>query len=1851
MGNKLHSRIEVWKKLLLDFGRRNQLMNFTEGKRNHVKITAPSFDKLWKSIVVNEQEIVFPYPKKVKINDNGEESYDTVIIGNVETNRTVGDLLKTLKRLRYKTKTLIEEQGINTLYLTFGLLKWKEQDDSSNTYSSPIILVPVRLLIESLTSPYRLQLHDDEIVINPTLLNKLDNDLGFKIPDFDSTNDFPDEYIERFIQAVDSKGWQIEKCVHLTNLSFLKINMYTDLEKNEEKLNANTVIATLVGEQSPISISDELNNFDHDNQIRPVDTFQVVDADSSQQDAILLSKKGISFVLQGPPGTGKSQTITNIIAEAIADGKKILFVSEKMAALQVVYNRLISVGLDDFCLTLHSHKAKKKDILQNLEKSLNIDKADVRNEILSKLDLLERKRNLLNEYQKELHTPTSDLNVSIYHVNGELAKLENEPDIVFSIPDVTTIANDVLNERIFLLSELSKTIGKRSEDYIDNVWYNSSVKYLSNALRHEIDSNVTTAIPLLNNLKDLHVSVCSKLDVSLEPSLDGVEQLISILSLFASSPIIPEEWVLDQNINLLIESAHNYKKQAEQIIHDTEALNNRYSETFFDINPVVSKERICSSMNQLIEDLNAEDPNWLAQNIEEKNKEITSAKNDINSWFKQAETLAYALGISVPETIEQLISFVKSVDILPNIHKIRPTHNWFYEEEITRIKSEFKECVDQHNKVLEARTSILSSFDQEIFDWDFYPVLQRFRGEYNSFLRILKSQYRKDIKQLKSFSPNGAEITYQEAFEVLNTLKNISDNETVITEKAQQYKTDYGIHYLGINTQWDVLYDNLETFEQTIPNLHEITPKLKELIVQGQLPGFDIEQFKKNGSPDTLESSFENLVSLLKSDFHQKDKWDDIKTYVENINSAAALFISEYQEIINMRKIDVDYKDTISDLALLISLNTTKEDFFKQKETIHYLYKNYYNGIHTDWNKLIEALNFAAKLRKIASRYDLPKTLIRNICGDTITVSYCNDMRQTLSECQKSLQESLTWFISLFNNEKEFYQYNLLDLIDRMSLCKDKKHLLEEWVDYRSTKEKCYEANLGEYINKVEELSIDANHIIGAYLKRFYHLWLDDVLPNFPAVQNFRGRTHKQNIDEFCELDREQFKIAQARIRERALNRIPDFNSIHGANDEIAILKREIGKQRRIMPLRTLFMKIPNLITALRPCFMMSPLSVSVFLDAKVYDFDMVIFDEASQVHTEDAIGAIMRGKQIIIVGDTKQLPPTNFFTSSLSDEDFDTDIDEDTEENDAGAFDSILEEAVTVLPERCLKWHYRSRHEHLIAFSNVKIYNNQLITFPSSIERAPDCGVEYIYVKDGIYDRSGKKNNIIEARKVADLVFAHFEKHPNRSLGVVTFSEAQQNAVDAAIHQKRLQNPRFDNFFMEDKDSPFFIKNLENVQGDERDTIIFSIGYAKDSSGIMYMNFGPLNREGGYRRLNVAITRAKYNVKLVGSIVPGDIDVEKVSSKGIKMLRSYIEFAQQGTIALQKELKFNSNVTFDSPFEEAIYDFLQTKNYNVVTQVGCSGFRIDMAIKHPTQNGKFVIGIECDGATYHSSRTARERDRLRQTVLEDMGWTIYRIWSTDWIKDPKTEEEKLIKAIEQAIGKSHTDKEKEEDNNTYDHNPNNESVKHITDIEENTEPAETINTEYGFEPYKRVHPLRLVDENGKTREAHEIIWDVISLEQPIHFEELCRRVAPIFERQRATSVVRQQIKSIFRNQLNERVVVDKKNFVWIKNNENVTVRIPNPNDNYLRNISFICDKELALAMKTIAYKKGGITPEDLFIATAREFGSKRTRDNIINVLRNVYQNMIKNNEVQEVYGQVHCSTLFFADPNNKTLL
>jgi len=619
-----------------------------------------------------------------------------------------------------------------------------------------------------------------------------------------------------------------------------------------------------------------------------------------------------------------------------------------------------------------------------------------------------------------------------------------------------------------------------------------------------------------------------------------------------------------------------------------------------------------------------------------------------------------------------------------------------------------------------------------------------------------------------------------------------------------------------------------------------------------------------------------------------------------------------------------------------------------------------------------------------------------------------------VSHLHEQLSSPVVWFAGLFEYAQLILATPMLKLRDLITNCYKNISYLEYYIDYNAILKKAAELGIDGYIHQAAQLILAPKKIVPAFEKCFYRAWLDAVLPKFETIRTFRRLKQEDCISSFKELDKSHMEISKAALISKLISRLPSLDAFTSGHDELGLLKREMAKQRKLMPTRKLIASLPNLLPVLKPCIMMSPLSVSTYLSGGNYKFDTVIFDEASQVRTEDAICAIFRTKQTIIAGDSKQLPPTDFFSVSTSVQDDDV-YDEDSEFDDTGAFESLLDEA-SLLRTQTLLWHYRSKHEHLIAFSNAKIYRGSLVTFPSSVESADNVGVQYIHVPGGIYDKGGKNGNRAEAKRVAELVFEHFNTNSNRSLGIIAFGMAQQSAIIDALIQKRRENPSFEQFFRDDSDEAIFIKNLETVQGDERDTIIFSIGYAPDAAGKFIMNFGPLSRVGGERRLNVAVTRARYNIKLVGSIQPTDIDIEKTSGEGPKLLRLYIDFAINGAKAILGEISNDKTISFDSPFEIAVYKFLTAHGYDVATQVGCSGYRIDMAVRHPKYNGRFAIGIECDGAIYHGARTARERDRLRQAVLEDMGWKLYRIWSTDWIKDPVNEGKRLISAIDDAV-------------------------------------------------------------------------------------------------------------------------------------------------------------------------------------------------------------------------------------------
>ncbi|HUT27562.1 MAG TPA: DUF4011 domain-containing protein [Methanomassiliicoccales archaeon] len=562
----------------------------------------------------------------------------------------------------------------------------------------------------------------------------------------------------------------------------------------------------------------------------------------------------------------------------------------------------------------------------------------------------------------------------------------------------------------------------------------------------------------------------------------------------------------------------------------------------------------------------------------------------------------------------------------------------------------------------------------------------------------------------------------------------------------------------------------------------------------------------------------------------------------------------------------------------------------------------------------------------------------------------------------------------------------------------------QEWLDLRSLVQRMESLGLSDMMREVREGRIPAQNILPAFQKRFRRSWTEEALASDPLLHGFRRERQMGLIWQFNDLDRQYIESSRRRVRiriEENLNKRKegaDQVSLQKQRMEIARLAK-LKRQRKAV--RTMMSECWDLIGLVKPCMLMSPLSVSQFLDRERTMFDVVIFDEASQICPEDAIGSIARGKQVIVVGDSKQMPPTSFFTISE---------DEEVEEPD---LESILDECETCgMSRRMLMWHYRSRDESLIAFSNLQFYGGRLNTFPSPLFGREGFGVHHVLVPQGVFDRGRSRTNREEAKVVARMIKEHYALQDGRSLGVIAFSEAQMEAIDQSLMELRQGDKGLDERLSSEEGEPFLLYNLENVQGHERDRVILSVGYGKDENGKFLLNLGPLNKDGGERRLNVAITRARQCLDIVSSIGSDDIDLGGSKSAGTRLLKQYLAFAEAAGDRRALPLPAGRSWEEGSPFEEQLGKALEARGHRIKKDVGTSDYRIDLAVEDPEEPGRFLLGIECDGAHYLSGRTVRDRDRIRQTQLERLGWKLHRTWSTDWFRNPQGELDRIEEAL-----------------------------------------------------------------------------------------------------------------------------------------------------------------------------------------------------------------------------------------------
>ena len=593
----------------------------------------------------------------------------------------------------------------------------------------------------------------------------------------------------------------------------------------------------------------------------------------------------------------------------------------------------------------------------------------------------------------------------------------------------------------------------------------------------------------------------------------------------------------------------------------------------------------------------------------------------------------------------------------------------------------------------------------------------------------------------------------------------------------------------------------------------------------------------------------------------------------------------------------------------------------------------------------------------------------------------------------------------------------------------EQKRVLDDWdarlpeiqdiIGYGNGVDAAIEEGLSDVVDTAERNADAATHLTAWFERAWYESIAETAFGERLSIREFNSRLHESRIERFQTLDRQSFEYNRSRVAKihRASaarhKQLPDHLVRQGIDDDVRarqqqlrVLQREIEKKSRHKPVRRLLTEAGGVIQELKPVFMMSPLSIANYLAQDSVAFDLVVFDEASQVRPVDALGSLLRGEKAVVVGDSKQLPPTSFFDSVVQS----SDDAEDEEDSVTADMESVLGLfASQGAPSRILRWHYRSRHESLIAVSNREFYDNNLVVFSSPDAGRTGVGLQYHHLPDAVYDRGRSRTNPVEAETVARAVMEHAARNPELSLGVAAFSQTQAQAIEDRVETLRRQDDACEEFFGSHPEEPFFVKNLENVQGDERDVIFISIGYGRDERGQVNQNFGPLNKEGGERRLNVLITRAKQQCHVFTNLRHEDISSQTI---GMRALRTFLAYAESGQMP---DNPYVSSFEVDSPFQRAVAARLSERGYEVHQEVASGGRFVDIGIVDPQRPGRYIIGIECDGASYHSSRSARDRDRLREQVLRGLGWELHRIWSTDWFRNPERELERAIKAIEQA--------------------------------------------------------------------------------------------------------------------------------------------------------------------------------------------------------------------------------------------
>ena len=1804
--------VRGWRDKLINLTGRNRLLNFNPGKRSSLLITEPGLDEVVDRVLSGGPLRVISTEEAVEeVQDEGDSTTlistedadsredllsletplehikrDTSLLGS---SLSAAEIRTNLRSLFDHQSTVYLDAGLSVSYLAVGILKWTDPEAPDKPFRSPLVLIPLDLKSPSRRAPTTLNLREDDITTNRALALKLAS-LDIELPHLESQT--PSGLIA-YLDEIENmtrqhRGWSLETTCTLSYFTFHKEAMYQDLADHMESITNSELVralATAGTDYVPDGLLFEPpDESSIDARDVPEEAHQVLDADSSQRAAIVAARDGKSFVLEGPPGTGKSQTIANIIANQISLGRTVLFVSEKIAALEVVKNRLDEIGLGSFLLELHSSKAKRSIVAQDLGKSLHRNAQAQTSFKPSERKTLKRQREALSDYADEMNNADNALGVSLHDLIGEISLRANLPRTPEASLNVGKLDADALAD----ISESARALARAWRPGLEGPHF-----LWAGALSSDHPSlDLERAVESLNELSVVYEpyrSLASALDWN---SPQGTALMVDLVSAFVALPedlptdlLTRDDWIsVLETAGLLTELLQETERAESQL----RELSGSNWEEFLGRREAHQVQETISALTNMEPAVSVKSGERVYQ-IEQLRESLESPAKTIAELIRKSGEVANSLGLLTPLTLEEAADLVEVHDRATGQH--RPEASWFKTDVDIDVEKAIASLKELHAARSDARATASEYFRSTILDSDPRELHIRFSNQHTG-LRKLSSARRIDKKAVQNACQAG--VNAKNAIDLLPLAIAWQESEENLSQGVDRYADLLGKRYSGDDTDWEDLSLALENARAIARKARASAfEQLAHAAAHGSQVDLLLQQTVSSLSQDLaafptqmeLLSSYVQVNEVLAKSLPDQSAW---------LADALRLTESLIHHIYEFNSVgDNDF--TLSQASHIeqgiSEVQAARLRLISESPNIEAVFHHLKGLRQVDIDAFNAHISAAQDLREKASRSpDEPdaldaespihEELLRNL-GNV-------DLPEGLASAHQQWVASRDAVLNHFDPEHQ------LELIDWFSTWDGTNELLDrlslddsgpaEWLAYQQARAELQEWGFNEVIECLSELEVPSEAVPQIIRREALRPWVEHQLANSPAFKGALSQERDSLVDEFAAGDRQLIATAVADIVDLANARKPTANL--GQSKRI---DSEAQKKTRHKPIRQLLNETASVAQKLKPVFMMSPLAVSQFLTANM-KFDLVIFDEASQVLPEDAINCIYRADQLIIAGDDNQLPPTSFFEieDATPQEEL---VDEYASAQD---FESILKiakgsGAFTTLT---LKWHYRSRHEDLITFSNQRFYRGELITFPSTMTSGPNVGVDFFLVDDGLYARGGARNNMPEARFVAQRIAHHYDTRPGMSLGVVALSQSQSDAIESALDELIRQRPSLERQIDTSRLDGLFIKNLEAVQGDERDVMIMSIGYGPDEHGKFTMNFGPMNRDGGWRRLNVAVTRARYRNEIVASFDPSQMAAS--TQKSVQALRHYLDYAQRGigALALDSTLSLGDA---ESPFEESVLQWLTSEGFSVVTQVGTSGYRIDMAVQRPGQPGQFVLGIECDGAAYHSSRAARDRDRLREEVLTRLGWRLHRIWGTSWYRNREHEQQRLRRAIEEAIA----DKQSAILPVSRQTPPAPVTVVEEVDIDIESLPewVETYSPAQPPKPPKSMNPAAsdAVPHLARTLEF------VIAEEGPIHREILLQRLKRTWNITRVSPQIQRNIdKSL------EKVsqYLDGDFFHGFDDDEVLPTRQHNADSR--RNIAHVHHREIADTAWQISRSAVEISYDDLVMSTARYLGFSR---------------------------------------------